>query len=137
MRGVFISVVFGLVLTFVSALSASAQQTEIEGTINLQFDAFKADDFAGAFEFASPNLQLLFQSPENFKRMITTGYPMVQRPAEVTYLELREFAGSMWQKVQIIDGKGYSHLLDYEMVQIDEEWRIASVRMLNAPAVSA
>jgi hypothetical protein len=137
MRSVFVSMFFGLLLTFVSALSASAQQTEIEGTINLQFDAFKADDFEGAFEFASPALQLLFQSPENFKRMITTGYPMVQRPAEVTYLELRESAGSLWQKVQIIDGKGYTHLLDYQMIQINEEWRIASVRMLNAPALSA
>jgi hypothetical protein len=137
MRSLFVSMFFGLLLTFVSALSASAQQTEIEGTINLQFDAFKADDFEGAFEFASPALQLLFQSPENFKRMITTGYPMVQRPAEVTYLELRESAGSLWQKVQIIDGKGYTHLLDYEMIQINEEWRIASVRMLNAPALSA
>jgi len=137
MRSVFVSMFFGLLLTFVSALSASAQQTDIEGTINLQFDAFKADDFEGAFEFSSPNLQLLFQSPENFKRMITTGYPMVQRPAEVTYLELRESAGSLWQKVQIIDGKGYTHLLDYEMIQINEEWRIASVRMLNAPALSA
>ncbi len=137
MRSVFVSMFFGLLLTFVSALSASAQQAEIEGTINRQFDAFKADDFEGAFEFASPALQLLFQSPENFKRMITTGYPMVQRPAEVTYLELRESAGSLWQKVQIIDGKGYTHLLDYQMIQINEEWRIASVRMLNAPALSA
>jgi hypothetical protein len=137
MRSVFVSMFFGLLLTFVSALSASAQQAEIEGTINRQFDAFKADDFEGAFEFASPALQLLFQSPENFKRMITSGYPMVQRPAEVTYLELRESAGSLWQKVQIIDGKGYTHLLDYQMIQINEEWRIASVRMLNAPALSA
>lgn len=137
MRGLFVSVVFGALVTLFAAFAASAQQDEIESTITRQFDAFKADDFEGAFQFASPNLQQLFQSPENFKRMITTGYPMVQRPAEVTYLELREIAGSLWQKVQIIDGKGFSHLLDYQMIQTEAGWRIASVRMLDAPAVTA
>lgn len=137
MRGVILSVFLGAVLTILTAFGASAQQTEIEGTISQQFEAFKADDFEGAFAFASPNLQMMFQSPENFKRMVTTGYPMVWRPAEVTYLELREIAGAMWQKVQITDAKGFTHLLDYQMVETDDGWRIAGVQLLDAPAVTA
>jgi hypothetical protein len=137
MRGVFVSVIFGLVVTMLTAIGATAQQAEIKGTIDQQFEAFKVDDFEGAFEFASPNLKQMFQSPENFRRMITTGYPMVWRPAEVRYLELREVGGSLWQKVQITDAKGYTHLLDYQMVETADGWRIASVQMLNAPAVSA
>ena len=137
MRGVFVSVLFGALLTLVTAFGASAQQAEIEGTISQQFEAFKADDFDGAFQFASPMLQQLFQSPENFRRMVTTGYPMVRRPAEVKYLELREIAGFWWQKVQITDQKGFVHLLNYQMTQTDAGWRISGVQLLDATAVTA
>jgi hypothetical protein len=137
MRSALFSILLGLALSFGGAFPAAAQQVEIEGTINQQFDAFKADDFEGAFSFASPNLQMMFRSAENFKRMVTTGYPMVWRPAEVRYLELREIAGAMWQKVQITDEKGFTHLLDYQMELTDQGWRIAGVQILDAPAVSA
>lgn len=137
MRGVFLSVFFGAALTLIAAFGASAQQAEIESTISSQFEAFKADDFEGAFQFASPNLQLMFRSPENFRQMVTTGYPMVWRPAEVSYLELREIEGALWQKVQITDAKGFTHLLDYQMVETDAGWRIAAVQILDAPAVTA
>ena len=62
MRGAVLSAFFGMVLTFATALGAMAQQAEIESTITGQFDAFKADDFEGAFAYASPNLQMMFQS---------------------------------------------------------------------------
>lgn len=108
-----------------------AQQSKIEGTIGKQIEAFKADDFAQAFTFATPTLRRYFQSPENFRRMVTHGYPMVWRPAEVQYLELAEAGGAWWQKVQIIDQKGFSHLLLYRMVETDEGWRIGGVQLLK------
>ncbi len=127
----------GLALSVMLTVGASAQQTEIEGTISSQLEAFKADDFAQAFTFATPTLQQLFQSPENFQRMVTTGYPMVWRPAEVEYLELKEYEGSMWQKVQITDQKGFTHLLLYRMQQTDAGWRIGGVQILQAPGATA
>ena len=137
MRTGLISGFLGMVLTALLSFGAAAQSTEIEGTINSQFEAFKADDFEGAFGYATPTLQMLFRSPENFKRMVTTGYPMVWRPAEVRYLELRERGGGLWQKVQIMDGKGFVHLLDYKMEETDLGWRIGGVVVLEAPGVSA
>jgi hypothetical protein len=137
MRTGLISGVLGMVLTVLLTFGAGAQQSEIEGTINSQIEAFKADDFEGAFGYATPNLQKLFQSPDNFKRMVTSGYPMVWRPAEVRYLELRERGGMMWQKVQITDAKGVVHLLDYKMEETDMGWRIGAVVVLEAPGVSA
>lgn len=132
-----ISTILGVVLAISISFSATAQQTEIENTINSQFEAFKADDFAGAFAYATPTLQMLFQSPENFKRMVISGYPMVWRPAEVRYVDLRERGGSMWQKVQITDGKGVTYLLDYKMEQTDMGWRIGAVMILDAPEATA
>ncbi|MCZ4258538.1 DUF4864 domain-containing protein [Sulfitobacter sp. G21635-S1] len=137
MRTGFLRMLGALMLAVMSVTGAAAQSTEIEGTINSQFEAFKADDFATAFTYATPSLQQLFQSPQNFQRMVTQGYPMVWRPAEVRYLELRERGGAMWQKVQITDAKGFTHILDYKMEETDMGWRIGAVQILDAPGATA
>ena len=118
------------------AISAQAQDADIRDTITQQFEAFKVDDFAMAFTFASPSLQTLFQTPENFGRMVSQGYPMVWRPAVVEYLELREEAGTYWQKVQITDKDGKLHYLEYRMEQTEAGWRINGVQILDAPGAS-
>lgn len=119
------------------ALPATAQTAEIEGTISSQIEAFKADDFNRAFTFASPTIQGMFQTPENFGSMVRGGYPMVWRPSEVRYLDLVERGGRLYQTVQITDGDGRMHLLEYEMVELDSGWKINGVRLLEAPGVNA
>ena len=126
-----------MALVLASSFGAMAQSSEIEGTISSQLEAFKADDFDTAFTYATPTLQQMFQSPQNFQRMVTEGYPMVWRPAEVRYLELRQRGDAMWQKVQITDAKGGIHILDYKMEQTDMGWRIGAVQILDAPGVTA
>lgn len=128
--------IYAAVMVLSAAMGAQAQDAEIRGTITQQFEAFKADDFATAFTFASPSLQGFFQTPENFGRMVTQGYPMVWRPADVAYLELREEGGTYWQKVQITDAKGRVHYLEYRMMQTPEGWRISGVQILDAPGAS-
>ncbi len=113
------------------ASGAFAQSDEIEANISAQIQAFKADDFATAFTFASPNIQRLFGDPENFGVMVRRGYPMVWRPADVRFLELREVAGNLWQKVMITDGDGRVHLLDYQMIQQEGRWKINGVQLLG------
>jgi hypothetical protein len=115
----------------------SAQDRGIEDTITRQLEAFKADDFGAAFDFASPNIKNIFRTPENFGAMVRQGYPMVWRPGEVTYLEQREIAGAIWQKVQIVDGSGRVHILDYQMIQSPDGWQINGVQLLQAPDVAA
>jgi len=137
MRGTLLSSLFGMVLIVLTTLGATAQQADIESTITGQFEAFKADDFEGAFQFASPNLQMMFRSAENFKRMVTAGYPMVWKHSEFRFLDLREAAGTLWQKVQVTDLKGFTYLLDYQMVETPDGWRIAAVQLLDPPSVSA
>ncbi|MEM7320650.1 MAG: DUF4864 domain-containing protein, partial [Pseudomonadota bacterium] len=77
-----------VVLAAVFSTSANAQSTEIEANITAQIEALKVDDFAAAFEFASPQIQQIFRTPENFGAMVQSGYPMVWRPADVRFLEL-------------------------------------------------
>ena len=129
--------IMGIALAASMTGVAWAQGTEIEGVISDQLEAFKADNFAQAFEFASPNIRGIFRTPENFGRMVTQGYPMVWRPGEVTYLELRKENGSFWQKVQIVDAKGRIHVLDYRMLKTPNGWKINGVQLLESVGVSA
>lgn len=113
------------------ASGAFAQNAEIEANISAQIQAFKSDDFATAFTFASPNIQRLFGTPENFGTMVRRGYPMVWRPADVRFLELREINGSLWQKVMVVDGDGRVHILDYQMIRQENGWKINGVQLLG------
>ena len=112
-----------------------AQDAPIRGVIQGQIDAFQADDFARAFSFASPTIQGMFGTPENFGAMVKEGYPMVYRPAEVEMQELREIAGNLWQRVRITDPAGRGHFLDYMMIETPEGWQINAVQLLPAPDI--
>lgn len=126
-----------LVIGGMFASNAQAQGADIQTTISNQINAFQEDDFAGAFEFASPNIQRIFGSSDNFGQMVTKGYPMVWRPAEVMYLDLAEIGGDLWQKVLIKDQQGRSHVLGYRMLETDMGWKINGVQLFPQPEVSA
>ncbi|WP_299143208.1 DUF4864 domain-containing protein [uncultured Tateyamaria sp.] len=117
--------------------AAFAQDTEIQGVIGNQIEAFKSDNFEEAFSFASPGIRGIFGTPENFGRMVTQGYPMVWRPAEVTYLGLDDENGVLSQTVRIVDADGATHLLKYRMLETDDGWKINGVQLIEAPGVSA
>ena len=124
------------------ANAASAQETlapepGIEATIGAQIEAFLVDDFETAFTLASPNIQGMFGTHERFGQMVQNGYPMVWRPGDVEYLDLREVNGALWQRVMIRDRLGGVHMLDYQMIQNDGDWRINGVQLLRAPDVGA
>ena len=116
---------------------AFAQGNPIEDTITGQIEAFQADDFAAAFGFASKTIQGIFGTPENFGLMVQNGYPMVYRSAEVQMLDQREIAGSIYQRVLVRDGAGRGFILDYQMVETAEGWRINGVDILPQPDVGA
>ena len=120
------------------ATGAAAQDAgAIEGVIGDQLQAFNDRDVEGAWQFASPNIQSLFGNPGNFGMMVQRGYPMVWDNADVRFLELREIAGNLWQKVMIRDANGTLHLLDYQMIETPNGWQINGVQLLPAPDIGA
>lgn len=128
---------FGLLTAITLWLPAGAQEDPVQQTILNQIEAFKADDFATAFDFASPSIKSIFMSPENFGAMVKNGYPMVHRPGSVRMLEQREISGNLWQKVMITDQAGRTHVLDYQMIQTPDGWQINGVQLLPEPGVGA
>lgn len=130
-------IAFAILTALCLAAPAAAQDNPMQATILNQLEAFKADDFATAFTFASPSIKSIFMTAENFGTMVRDGYPMVDNPGEVRMLEQREIAGNLWQKVLITDPAGNSHVLDYQMVKTAEGWQINGVRVLPEPGVGA
>ncbi len=110
---------------------------DIEATIANQFEAFRDRDVAEAWQYASPNIQMLFGNPDNFGQMVRNGYPMVWSPGEVDFIDLQSLGGILVQRVEVIDQSGTAHYLGYQMVRTDQGWRINGVRVLRAPQVGA
>ena len=133
-------IVLSFILFFAASFGIAAQEARdpaIENTIQHQFDAFLKDDVTTAFSLASPMIQGLFGTPERFGEMVKNGYPMVWRPSDVRFLDLRDVAGSLWQRVMVTDQSGRTHMLDYQMIQATEGWEINAVQLLPEAGVGA
>ena len=122
-------------------LAALAQDAEdrgaIEAVIADQLSDFLARDVPGAWEHASPMIQGIFGTPDAFGTMVENGYPMVWDNREARFLELRQEMGALRQKVMVEDPEGRLWVLDYEMVELPEGWRINGVQVLPAPDLAA
>lgn len=127
----------GIALILSTPLAAQQADTAITGTIQHQLDAFQADDVTTAFSFASPTIQGIFGTAENFGLMVQQGYPMVWRPGAVKYLDLRQGPDGMYQKVAITDRAGALHVLEYQMIPAGTGWVIGAVQVLQQPEVGA
>ncbi len=114
-----------------------APDPAIESTIQSQLDAFLKDDFATAFTYAAPSIQGMFGTAEVFGMMVKRGYPMVWRPDDVRFTELRQEGGEMAQRVLIRDQDGASHLLEYRLIDEGGQWRISGVQIIPQPGVAA
>jgi hypothetical protein len=127
----------GLVLATLLACNALAGWAQdapaaIRAVISGQIAAFRADDFAAAFGFASPAIREMFGSPERFGQMVREGYPMVLRPSDVRFAALDDRDGRKVQSVLLTDQAGALHVLEYEMVPFEGGWRINGVRLRKA-----
>ena len=120
-----------------ASLAEEMPNPAIEDVIQSQIDAFLADDMAAAFVHASPNIKGIFGSPERVGMMVKQGFPMVYRPSEVEFLELRELSGALWQKVLMRDANGVYTTLDYQMVPAGDSWQINAVQIIPNPPVGA
>lgn len=133
MRGTVLALITAVGLAGPAFTQGSAEGEAIRDVIRQQMDAFDARDMPGAFAFASPDLQQMFGSPERFGQMVEEGYPMVWDHGRVTFGDLADDDGRLWQRVYTRDAAGQEHALDYLMEQVDGAWRIAAVRPAPLP----
>ena len=120
-----------------AAGAAQADPAAIQGVIDEQIAAFRAEDVDTAFDYAAPNIVAMFRTPGTFGSMVRQGYPMVWRPGSVEYLGAEEAGGSWTQDVLITDAEGRLHTLEYTMVETEAGWKIAGVRLLTEAGIGA
>lgn len=104
---------------------SAADARGVRAVIEAQLDAFAADDAPRAFSYAAPPIREMFGTAENFIAMVRQGYPVVYRPASVTFLKPEIIQGELIQSVQMTDAGGRIWLAVYQMQrQSDRSWRI-------------
>ncbi|SMX45440.1 DUF4864 domain-containing protein [Octadecabacter ascidiaceicola] len=110
-----------------------AQDFSIEDVIRDQLQSFNERDVAGAWEHASPFIKGMFGTPENFARMVENGYPMVWDNSDVRFLDRTELESITRQEVQIQGPNGLFYILDYQMIEAPDGWRINGVQVIPVP----
>jgi hypothetical protein len=122
-----------LVLLVLAPLAAIAQSPSVSPedaaaarkVIEAQLDAFRKDDAARAFSYATSDIQLTFGTPENFMHMVRTQYAVVYRPRSVTFLApIYSTKDYLVQPVRMVDDEGRAWVALYPMQRgEDGVWR--------------
>lgn len=129
--------IFALAIAMIGFTPAKADEGAVRDVIAGQIDAFARDDFATAFDYASPLIQHMFRTPTRFGQMVQSGYPMVWRPSGVRFGLYESREGQIYQYVAFEDAAGRSYLTEYQMVELETGWKINGVRMLPDPSFGA
>ena len=102
-----------------------ADAAAIRTVIEHQLSAFRADDGAQAFSYASPAIQSIFKDPDSFMTMVRAGYQPVYRPREFEFRDLVAVEGRWTQRVLVVGPDGVPVIAQYVMErQPDGTWRI-------------
>jgi hypothetical protein len=120
-----------LVLSSSTAIAFSDDdRAESRAVIEQQIDAFRRDDGAIAFSFASPELRAIFQNPERFMAMVRNGYAPVYRPKTYSFSGVAETAEGLNDTLAIEDAQGQAWTAIYTLEkQPDGSWKITSCHL--------
>lgn len=105
---------------------ASRDWNAIRKVIGDQLTALKAGDGAKAMNFAAPGIQSQFGTPENFLRMVRTGYSALLEARRTQFLEGAVIDGAVIQPLRLVMPDDTVLVALYQMQkQSDGRWRIA------------
>ncbi len=133
----FASAIFAMATSIAAPAHAepvSAADTKaVRAVVEAQLDAFAADDAKRAFSYAAPALREMFGTPDRFMAMVRGGYPVVYRPASVTFLNPEWVQGQLVQGVHFTDSSGVLWIATYRLErQSDKAWRISGCEVLQS-----
>ena len=121
----------GFIPASATAKISAADTRAVQRVVQAQLDAFAADNAELAFSLAAPSIREMFGDAGNFLQMVRTGYPVVYRPASVSFLQPEPDAKEVVQPVRLTDGQGHAWLAVYRVQrQKDKSWRIAGCVVL-------
>jgi len=99
---------------------------KVREVIVAQLSALALDDADKAFETATPEVRAAIGSSNRFLAMVRGAYPMVYRPASVSFHKPEQEDGGVLQLVEIKDDDDKSWLALFALErQPDQSWRIS------------
>jgi hypothetical protein len=105
---------------------AQNEAQKIQSVIVAQLAAFADDDADGAFQTATPAVREAFGDSGLFLALVRGAYPMVYRPSSVTFQELEQENGAVFQLVELTDADAKSWFALFALEQQpDSSWRIS------------
>ena len=132
MNSLLLRILMMLALVFTAARPALAtllpddEAQKIQGVIVTQLAAFADDDADGAFQTATPAVREAIGTSGLFLALVRGAYPMVYRPASVTFHKPEQEGARVLQFVEIKDADDKSWLALFAMEkQPDASWRIS------------
>jgi Domain of unknown function (DUF4864) len=118
-------VAVGLALPAAADDIGAGDAAAIHSIIQQQIDAFRADDGAAAYDFASPTIRTIFPSVEQFMDMVRGQYQPIYRPRSVAFGPLADSPLGPLQKVFLVGPDGKSYVAEYTLQrQPDGTWKI-------------
>ena len=98
---------------------------QVQGVVQAQLKAFAADDAKGAYALAAHEIQQMFGNADQFMQMVRDTYPVVYRPASVTFYKPEMDGKAVIQRVAMTDDAGGAWIAVYRLEQQkDKAWRI-------------
>ena len=145
MRPLFLRFASVLALAFAAATTPvratpliGSEADAVRQVVVTQLQAFAEDDADSAFATATPGVREAIGNPLRFLAMVRGAYPMVYRPAAVSFLKPDEDSGTVLQMVQITDGDDKSWIAMFALErQPDASWRISGCAVAANPWRSA
>ncbi|MGA8051337.1 MAG: DUF4864 domain-containing protein [Burkholderiales bacterium] len=131
-------------LLALAPLVASAQQPlpaadarAVRHVIEAQLEAFRRDDAARAFSYATPGIRRTFGTPAAFMKMVRAKYPVVYRPQSVRFDTAYVVQREAVQPVHMTDEDGHAWVAYYPMErQKNGAWRINGCRLAKEQATA-
>jgi hypothetical protein len=116
---------------------SAADRRDIQEVVQAQLDAFAVDDAKRAYDLADAGVRKRFGDAHAFLAMVRTQYPMVHRPATVSFLQADSERGVAIQRVRMTGADGSHWLVTYLLQNTQRQWRIsACIVVPDAPRLT-
>ena len=114
---------------------SDADKVSIKTVVSKQLQAFAEDNALEAFSYASPKIQSIFSSPDNFMIMVKKSYPSVYRPRNINIGMVEIYRGIPILLVYLVGPDGKFVTAKYTMQkQSNKQWKIDSCILTTAEA---
>ena len=110
--------------------SSDAMKEKLHGVIRSQLEAFRRDDYAGAYVFAAPGIKSQFPA-DAFEKMVRLSYPLIAKSTDATFGLTIDDGKSAVVTVRVVGTEKKAASYQYLLERVGDDWRIAGVYAID------